>query len=278
MLNRSQNSNKKHNLENSYQKVSDNNNNQKKSSNLYSLKPQRLSIPKDVSTFSIFKTLLKEVNCNFPTMQKKIDLTHILLKNRLNIILKMKDFIIRYRLSSNSFFVAIYIMDSLIAKRLQLPIDKIGIGALVLAVKFIEIDGKMPSMNKFVDFMNNPSFTLNELIKIEIECLKKLNYVITMPNPIHFIQLFLVNGILFNTDVKGTNTVSSNIYTMPSQLLDYVMEENTNYFQFHPLSLACACVAQSREAYGIEKWNKILQEVFDITFDVFEREFYYVKE
>ncbi len=30
MLNRSQNSNKKHNLENSYQKVSDNNNNQKK--------------------------------------------------------------------------------------------------------------------------------------------------------------------------------------------------------------------------------------------------------
>ena len=88
----------------------------------------------------------------------------------------------------------------------------------------------------------------------------------------------MVHGILFNTDVEGTNTVSSNIYTMPSQLLDYVMEENTNYFQFHPLSLACACVAQSREAYGIEKWNKILQEVFDITFDVFEREFYYVKE
>ena len=278
MINRYQNSNKKQNLQNSNQKASDNANNQKKSSNLYSLKPQRLSIPKDVSTFSIFKTLLREVNSNFPTMQKKIELTHILLKNRLNIILKMKDFIIRYRLSSNSFFVAIYIMDSLIAKRIQLPIDKIGLGALVLSVKFTEIDGKMPPMNKFVDFMNNSSFTLNDLIKIEIECLKKLNYVITMPNPIHFIQLFLVNGILFNTDVKGTNTVSSNIYTMPSQLLDYVMEENTNYFQFHPLSLACACVAQSREAYGIEKWNKILQEVFDITFDVFEREFYYVKE
>ena len=73
MINRYQNSNKKQNLQNSNQKASDNANNQKKSSNLYSLKPQRLSIPKDVSTFSIFKTLLREVNSNFPTMQKKLN-------------------------------------------------------------------------------------------------------------------------------------------------------------------------------------------------------------
>lgn len=270
--------NKTINLPITSKKNYDKNSHTKKTTTLFSLKPQRFSIPKDISTFSIFQKLVKEVNSNFPKLQKKIELTHILLKNRLNIIFKMRDFIIKYRLSSNCFFFAIYLMDSLIAKKIQFPIDKIGLGALVLSAKFTEIDGKVPSMIKFKDFLGNSNISLKDFIKIEIECLKKLNYVLTFPNPLNFIQLFLVNGIVFNTDIKGNNSVSSNIYSIPCQMLDYVMEENTNYFQFNPFHLACACVAQSREIYGIDRWNPILSDVFGVSFQMFEKVFYFVKE
>ena len=50
MLNRSQNSNKKQNLENSYQKVSDNNNNQKKRIT----KPTRLTA-ENCNSFNLYE-------------------------------------------------------------------------------------------------------------------------------------------------------------------------------------------------------------------------------
>ena len=37
-------------------------------------------------------------------------------------------------------------MDQLLAKKINLNIDKLGFGCLLLGTKFIEIDGKLPSM------------------------------------------------------------------------------------------------------------------------------------
>ena len=96
-----------------------------KNPSFYSLKPQRLSTPKDISTVFIFQSLIKEVNSTFCKSPKKIELTHILVKSRFNIITKFKRFIEKYRLSPNTFFHAVYIMDTLIARKTNLPLDKI---------------------------------------------------------------------------------------------------------------------------------------------------------
>ena len=251
----------------------------KKNPSFYSLKPQRLSTPKDISSVIIFQSLIKEVNSTFYKTPKKIELTHILIKSRFNIITKYKCFIEKYRLSPNTFFHAVYIMDTLIASKTNLPLDKICIGAMILAVKFIDIDGTTPTMHHFKDICENNRLTIKELINIEIECIKKLDYILTFPTANSFIQILLVNGIVFNIDIKGnSNSISSLIYQLPYQILDSVMEESAYYYQFQSYFLACACIALSREIYGLNKWSYIFEKVFGLTFEMFENVYAYVKE
>ena len=250
-----------------------------KNPSFYSLKPQRLSTPKDISTVLIFQSLIKEVNSTFYKTPKKIELTHILIKSRFNIITKYKRFIEKYHLSPNTFFHAVYIMDTLIARKTNLPLDKICIGAMILAVKFIDIDGTTPTMHRFKDICENNRLTIKELINIEIECIKKLDYILTFPTANSFIQILLVNGIVFNIDMKGSsNSISSLIYQLPYQILDSVMAESAFYYQFQSYYLACACIALSREIYGLNKWSYIFEKVFGLTFEMFENVYAYVKE
>ena len=250
----------------------------KKNLSLYSLKPQHLSIPKDVSTINIFQSLIKDVNSTFTDNPKIIELTHILIKSRLNIITKFKRFIAKYRLSPKTLFLAVYIMDTLIARKTNLSLDKIGLGAIILAVKFIDIDGTAPTMNQFKEVSENIRLSIKEMILIEIECIKKLDYILSFPTPLSFIQIFLVNGIVFNTDMQNVNSISSNIYQLPCQILDGIMEESAVYYQYKPFYLACACVALSREIYGLNVWSIVFEKVFGLTFDMFQNVFNFVKE
>ena len=146
-------------------------------------------------------------------------------------------------------------------------------------MKFIDIDGTTPTMFHFKDICENNRLTVKELINIEIECIKKLDYILTFPTPNSFIQVFLVNGIVFNIDMKGnSNSISSLIYQLPCQILDSIIEESAFYYQFQPYYLACACIALSREIYGLNIWSYIFEKVFGLTFEMFENVYAYVKE
>ena len=249
----------------------------KSSPSLYSLKPQRLMVPKDVSPILIFQQMLKEVKESGNKVPKRLEIAQFLLKTRGNLIQKIRNFILKFRLSANSFFLAIYYMDILLAKRINLSIDKIALGALILSVKFNDIDGKSPSICKFKNFNDNYTFQVNEMLKIEIECIKRLNYTLTYPHSIHFIQLLILNGIVFNTDIKDNNAINSSIYSYPSEILEHIVCDSAQYLSFDPFLLACACVSLSRELYGLDKWNVVLTKVFGVSFNMFADVFEYVK-
>jgi hypothetical protein len=239
---------------------------------IMSLKPHGYSSPKDINLIRLFLTLKSNLN---PSLQKKIELSNSSLKARFIIINKIKHFITKYKVNNDSLFLSIYLLDTLLSKKIPFPLEKVALGAFVISVKFTDIDGKMPIMNMFRE-ISDYSISLRELVNIEIECIKRLNYNLTVPFSLSFIQVFLVHGIIFSSD-KESNRSSGSIYAMPYCILDYVMSENTFYFQFNQMYLACSCVALAREIYGYDKWNMVLEEFWGVGFKCFKEEYEYVK-
>ena len=140
---------------------------------IYSLKPEKYFLPKDLQLNSILKSMQKEANKNIINLNDYYSLSQDTFKRRLKIINMIKDFIEKYKLSSSTFFLSIYYMDILLINNFKLIIEKIAIGCLILAMKYIDIDGTMPSYRRL-----KCHFCLNnsELLDIEILCLKGLNY------------------------------------------------------------------------------------------------------
>ena len=120
----------------------------------YSLKPKRYNIPKDVVPYDIFKQLLLVSKKYFPTIPKIVNLKPNEQDNCSKIVYQIKNFIEKYNLN----------------------IDKLGFGCLLLGTKFIEIDGKLPSMQSYLKYIWNRRISLKEIIEIENICLKKLDH------------------------------------------------------------------------------------------------------
>lgn len=232
---------------------------------------------KDISLNTILQSMINEY-CNYPLMTTKANVNDSIIKHRLVIINKMKEFIHLHHLSNNIIFTAINYLDRLICSQLNINIDEFGIGALLLAIKFNELEIRNPKVKRFQSFIDNHYFTINELLIVEVKVVKDLNYYLNYIHPYHFLQLIILNGIVFNIDKKASvnGVINSNINVFPFHILEIVMG-NISYIDHHPLNLALSCVALARQIYQIDKWNALLENLFNIRFNQFEREYSFVK-
>ena len=249
----------------------------KKQQNIFSLKPPKYNIQKDINIYDIYQIMIKEVDLIFPAMPKKVDLNQNERKLRKDIISQMRHFLHNYRLNELCLFHSIYLMDKLLAKKIKLNITEVAIACLFISVKFINNDGDIPPINNFLEILtNNQKISIKELMLLEIECLKKLNYKISTPQPINFINLMLMNGIVFNTDVEESKIkLNSSIYNLPIEIYYDIIYVNTDYLQFHPLYIAFTCIAMARELVQLDKWGPF-NKVFNITFSEFEEVYQFI--
>ena len=96
------------------------------------------------------------------------------------------------------------------------------------------------------------------------------------PTPLSFMELLLLNGIIFSTD-NIKNETSQKIYNLMFTTLEKIILMSNEYVKYNPLHLCCCIAAYCRESYKIEKWPKILSKVFDVTqkhFDHIYKEFF----
>ena len=262
-----------------FQRNSSSSINQRQSQLTYSLKPKRYNIPKDVVPFDIFKNLLLVSKKYFPSIPKIVNLKPNEQDNRSKIVYQIKNFIEKYNLNITSYFYTVYLMDQLLAKKINLNIDKLGFGCLLLGTKFIEIDGKLPPMQSYLKYILNRRISLKEIIEIESICLKKLEYHLSFPQPINFLNIFLLNGIVFNTDENDTKkkSISCSIYMKPYDILSELISLNADYLKFHPLELACACIAFARESYKLSKWHFVFEKIFNVYESKFNDAYIFVR-
>ena len=64
----------------------------KKQQNIFSLKPPKYNIQKDINIYDIYQIMIKEVDLIFPAMPKKVDLNQNERKLRKDIISQIKNF------------------------------------------------------------------------------------------------------------------------------------------------------------------------------------------
>ena len=80
-----------------------------------------------------------------------------------------------------------------------------------------------------------------------------------------FLEFFLVNGIIFNTDSINKDNYNK-IYNRVEKVLEKIMEETNNYLKYNFFHLACSIVSYVRDNFDLTKWPYPLQKIFGIEF------------
>ena len=243
----------------------------------YPIKYFQNIIPKDINLqkiFAIQKISSQIINKRYSSLCN-INNKNTNNTNRLKILNKVKEFISRYHLDYKIYYKMIILYDILLieneSKKL-LTNEDIALGALVLSVKFNYIENKMISMKKFLDLYENKIYTLEKLIRIERMCLFMSKYYLNYNTPMCFLEFFLINGIIFNTD-SITKENYTKLYHKVEKILEKLMEESNNYLKYNFFHLSCSIVSYVREIFQLKKWPLPLKKIFGIDYINFEKEY-----
>ena len=239
----------------------------------YSIKPLFCSIPKDINLHEIFVNMMNssfKINGNksiyLKMSQEDLELRNKLLKN-------IQLFLEKSGIQKKILCSIIFLFDILAIKnkeqKLLSTFEEIGIGATFLTLKFL--CGKKKS---FFTIRNFSRIFLNEKVsqksnEIEINCLKLIGYYLSYASPITFMDIFFLNGIIFSNENLKTEECSR-IYDLVIEIIGKIMIISNEYIKYNPLCFCACVVSYAREMYNLEKWPKILTQVFGVNFDSFD--------
>ena len=167
--------------------------------------------------------------------------------------------------NSSTFFLALFYMDLIFENYLleDIIVDSrdeltifsdnfykinhyvlLSLACLVIASKFNEKDPHVPDLNSFLRIYTKFSkfyfvFTLNELMKAEVNVLKILKYKLNYFSLYQFIIFFFANGILFEKNIRDSDLIHKSkysekkilekIYVKSREILDIFIDDYDNY-------------------------------------------------
>ena len=163
------------------------------------MKPKlNIIINKEINIKEVLNNMIIKTNKLYENLYKnqvniKLDIEQS--SKRAKIIKYIDDFIeanIRFKNSFKNrdtiFCEIIFLFDLLIINNKKnkclIPLEKLGLGALILLLKFNKIKEKV-LIKKYKSIFDSKYMSLDEINKIEVISLKLINYDITQPNPIY---------------------------------------------------------------------------------------------
>ena len=169
--------------------------------------------------------------------------------------------------SDNILCEVLYYFDLLIIQnkkfKLLSTFEKLGLGALILVLKFNKIQDKI-LIKKYKSIFNDKYMTLEEINKIEVLSLKLINYYIIQPNQINYLN-FLFKNFFLNDKYRNMNY----IYKQIISILKNIMCFSNNYIKIHPFNLSCFIIKYCFEQNKIDGFQKTLIEYFDMNMRLF---------
>ena len=228
-------------------------------------------IDNEINLREILNNALKKTNNiyeNFYYNQIDIKLDNEQTSKRSKIIKYIKDFI-EVNINHNKtaiFCEIIFFFDLLIIQnkknKNEISFEKLGLGALILVLKFHRLQ-KNVFIKKYKSIFNDKYMTLDEIKKIEVSSLKMINYDITQPHPIYYIDLLFNNIFSFSS---SNNSESNNNYNYRQiiSLVKYILTFSNNYIKFHPFYLATFIIKYCLEQNKINDFHYKFILFFDI--------------
>ena len=151
---------------------------------------------------------------------------------------------LRFRLRQETLFMTIWLIDTYLSfafvqrEKLQL----LGIACLLISCKSHEI--YYPQHNKLIDMTDN-AYTNEEMLVMENEILKKLNFFVVCPNPIDFYNIL---SKMFNF---GKKQYYLGNYFIESALVNYQI------LKYSPSVIASSCAYLVMKYYRINGYQKL---------------------
>ncbi len=250
----------------------------------FSIKPSIYMMPKDVIIKDIFHSQLMNSNEFIKKYIINSNINNNSNRDRKYILRKIKKFIILNRFDYNIYEKSIYFYDLLFFQKDKiyniysyfnsLSNLSIAIISFILILKFNNKENKMISLKKILDFFEeeNEKLTVNEVFHMEVVTLKLIDYNLTFQTPFSFMELFLINGIIFNDDDINSD-LSFNIYEFVNETLESIMEGSNHYFKYNYFYLCCSIIMFIREKFKINSWPKTLEITFGINYEQFYETF-----
>ena len=255
---------------------------ERKNKKCFSVKPSLYTMPKDIVFKDIFNN---SINCSNDHIKKfKLYNTNNNSDiNRKYIFDKIKKFITINNINSKIFGKTIYLYDYLLFEKQRinknnkkyenfcsLPNLSIAIISFILNFKFNYLENKMISLKSFVKYFEekNEKITFNDICEMEIVSLQLIDYNLTFLAPFSFMELFLINGIIFSDDnINGD--LSFKIYESVNETLENIMVTSNEYFKYNYFYLCCSTVMYVREKFKIVRWPKALEISFKVNYNNF---------
>ena len=250
-----------------------------------SIKPHNYFYSPEFSIISTIKRIQKKTSYEYKHIfsqnkEKRIGLNIISIRNK--IINKFIDYSKKIMIGKNTIYLTIILMDEIILKKNLTnakKIEQISLGCYLLAVKFIDF-----AMNSFCiseyQYTNEiaVNYSIEQIRKFEVNCLKYVEYNLSITNFINVLQIFLTNGILLKNDIKMINSEQSlkNIYFLINKISENLICEDIRYIQYNQYNMACAILFLSRHMSKLDPWPKIFTNLYNREFDDFSEEYDYV--
>jgi hypothetical protein len=136
-------------------------------------------------------------------------------------------------------------------------------------IKYMHEDNKIFSLNIFQKMYERIYYPKLLIKEIEILCLKLINYYMNFPTPLLLMEMYFLNGFLFKND-NIKNDTCFRLYNMALGILEKILITSNEYNKYSPIDLCSGIISYCREYYGLEKWPKILSQIFNITEKNFE--------
>lgn len=232
---------------------------------------------KDIDFKNIFERMLFRIDMMY---EKKFKQYYFFLdeeesKRRYDIILCIKNFIIENNINRILFYYIINLFDILIIKNNKYKYfssyEKIGLGALSISIKFFHESSanSVIKNKKYKSLYNNKYYSMKEVTKIELLCLKLINYNLIEPFLINFIQFFFVNKIIFKSEID--NNIFYNIekcnhlYFLIFKNLEIIMINSNEYIKYNPFYISCFIIEFSRNILNMDKCIEIFYSYYNLT-------------
>ena len=244
----------------------------------YSVKPSIYTIPKDINLKDIFQQEKK-------TYKDKIRLYsyyHVnddTNENRKQIFSKIKKIIEDKRVNFDIYIKTIYLYDLICIKKEYVesefkdkfkstPNILIALTAFILIMKFNYVESKMTRLKKILEYFGDIDIHLKDIYEMEIFILKLIDYELSFQTPLSYLELLLINGIVFSEDYLQSDS-SFDIYELAKESLENIMEKSNEYFKYDYFYLSCSIISFVRDKAKINKWPKALEFNFGTKFEEF---------
>ncbi len=172
----------------------------------------------------------------------------------------------KFKLSDNTLYITGNLIDRFTEKKPELKRTKyqlLGVSAMFIASKYNEI---YSPESKDYSYITDDAFTKKEVVEMEMEILKELNYTITFPTQYNFLEIFRK---LLNMDDKSFHL---SLYFIDICFINYKM------IKYKPSFLAAASCLLSFKLLNIyDNWEEFeniigytVNELYDCMVEIVE--------